>query len=294
MEKLLTEIIPDHPFSYKSSLFAHGWIELAPFRIESDAVTFSYSFKITAQKTIQIKISSVDDKSIHITSSNDLNPNDIEKVVKLVGHMFRLDENFSEFYYMAKNEPAFSWIVENKAGRLLRAGSLWEDMVKILCTTNCSWHLTKLMIKNLVQKIGQDTHFPEPGEIAAWDERSLRTEIKMGYRAPYLFDIARNVHKGLIDLKKYSNWTGTSEELFQKMRKIKGLGEYAVSSLLKLIGRYDYLGIDSWGRRTFSNRYNQGKQVEDEMIKLKYKKYGKWAGLFFWMDMTRDLYNSYK
>ena len=290
MDKFIAEIRPDPPFSYKSTLFAHGWADLEPFRIGQDLRTLNYSLLIAPQKIVQVKIIDESDTTIRIFSDEDLGQTDIERVVDLIRHIFRLDENFAEFYHIAETEPAFKWIVEKKAGRLLRAGSLWEDMVKILCTTNCSWHLTKLMVSNMVQKIAQGTHFPEPAEIAVLDENFLRKEVKMGYRAPFLLEMAQNVKNNLIDLKQWAHWVGNSEELFKEMRKIKGLGEYAVSSILKLLGHYDYLGIDSWGRRTFAERYNQGKRTDDRSIRSKYKKYGKWSGLFFWMDLTQDLY----
>jgi len=290
MEKLIAEIIPDQPFSYKSTLFAHGWSDLEPFQIAQDLRTLNYPLVIASRRIIQIKIIDTKDTIIRVLCAESLDRKDIEKVTQLIRHIFHLDEDFSEFYELAEEDPLFRWIAEKKAGRLLRAGSLWEDMVKILCTTNCSWHLTKLMIRNMVQKISQGSHFPLPGEIALLDENFLRTEIKMGYRAPYLLEMAQNVQENIIDLKKWANWGGSSEELFREIKKIKGLGEYAVSSLLKLLGRYDYLGIDSWGRRIFSERYNQGQLVNDRTIKSKYEKYGKWSGLFFWLDLTRDLY----
>jgi len=38
----------------------------------------------------------------------------------------------------------------------------------------------------------------------------------------------------------------TTEALFQELRSIKGVGAYSAGNILKLLGRYDYLGLDSW------------------------------------------------
>ena len=59
---------------------------------------------------------------------------------------------------------------------------------------------------------------------------------------------------------------------------------------MKLLGRYDFMGFDSWNRKQFYNKRKKGKACSDEQITKYYKKYGKWAGLFFWLDVTKDWY----
>jgi N-glycosylase/DNA lyase len=203
-----------------------------------------------------------------------------------------VDENYSELYKLVQTHPETKWIAKKRAGRLLRCASLWEDIVKMLCTTNCTWHLTKLMIINLIQKAGDGKTFPLPEQIARYDENFLRNEVKMGYRSPYLFGMAKDITERRIDLQNWVNWTGTTADLYKEMRKVKGLGEYAVSNLLKLLGRYDYLGIDSWGRRKFAELYHQGTMVPDKQIISFYNRFGIWSGLIFWLDLTRDIYDS--
>jgi 3-methyladenine DNA glycosylase/8-oxoguanine DNA glycosylase len=290
MNKFIAEIRPDLPFCYKATLYAHGWADLEPFHFNPDPQILDYSFLVSKQKSVRVRIGNINNTGIRLSCNENLSRQEKERIIQIVRHIFRLDEDFSEFYRIAKKEPSLRWIVEQKAGRLLRAGSLWEDLVKTLCTTNCSWYLTKIMVRNLVQKIGEGNHFPEPREILEFDESYLRDEIKMGYRAPYLLEMALNIKNGTIDLKKWINWSGSTESLFKEIINIKGFGEYAVSSFLKLLGRYDYLGIDSWGRRSFANRYNNGEFIEDKQIKDKYKIYGKWSGLFYWLDLTEHIY----
>jgi N-glycosylase/DNA lyase len=214
--------------------------------------------------------------------------------------MFRFDEDFHEFYKIAGRSKKFSWVVQYGAGRLLRSGSLWEDMVKMLCTTNCTWRLTQIMTENLVVKLGEEKRieetdetiysFPEPKDVANKREDFLRNEIKMGYRAPYLLKFAGEVVSGKIDLDRFENSTLPTVELYNNIRKIKGFGDYAVSNLLKLLCRYDNMGADSWSSQKFSQKYCNGKPVDIKKIQSYYSKYGKWAGLFFWMDVSEDWY----
>ena len=172
---------------------------------------------------------------------------------------------------------------------MFRCATFWEDMIKMLCTTNCTWNLTKIMVDNLVEKIGEGV-FPEPEQIADKSEKFLREKIKMGYRAPYLVELSRLIANGKINLDIYSHWTGNTGELYKELRQLKGLGNYAVSNLLKLLGRYDYYGSDSWSTKKFSEIHMAGEACTEKDIAKHYDHLGKWRGLFFWLDMTKDWY----
>jgi hypothetical protein len=71
------------------------------------------------------------------------------------------------------------------------------------------------------------------------------------------------------------------------MLKVKGIGPYAAGNLLKLVGRYDELGLDSWVRTQYARLHTRGRKVSDARITRHYKRYGTWRGLFFWLEMTR-------
>ncbi len=65
-----------------------------------------------------------------------------------VRHMLRLDEDLSAFYAMAAADPVLAW-VPNGAGRMLRSPTVFEDLVKTICTTNCTWSATVRMVTAL-------------------------------------------------------------------------------------------------------------------------------------------------
>ena len=173
---------------------------------------------------------------------------------------------------------------------MLRAASIWEDMVKMLCTTNCTWRLTQIMTENLFNILGESKSFPSAAVIAGTDEQFLREKIKMGYRSPYLLQFSREVASGKLNLNEFENWQGDSKSLYTKIKKIKGFGDYAVSSLMKLLGRYDFMGFDSWNRKQYFNIHKNGNPCSDDQISKHYKKYKNWAGLFYWLDVTKDWY----
>jgi N-glycosylase/DNA lyase len=173
---------------------------------------------------------------------------------------------------------------------------MFEDAVKMICTTNCTWGLTTLMVTNLVRSFGLSAPdgskaFPTPEAIAGTSERFLRKEVKAGYRAPYILELAQKVASAKTDVEAWRSSEAPTEELFKDMRTVKGIGPYAAGNLLKLCGRYDYLGLDSWVRGKYYEIHSKGRAVKDNTIERHYQKYGTWRGLFFWLEMTRHFHD---
>ena len=205
----------------------------------------------------------------------------------------RMDEDFAPFHAEARRYRKFRWIAASGSGRMLRAPTMFEDAVKMICTTNCTWALTTLMVTNLVQRLGRKLvdgliAFPTPGAIASLSEREIRSGIKSGYRSGYILELARRVSSGELRIESWRGSELPSDLLFKEMRSVKGIGSYAAGNLLKLAGRYDELGLDSWVRAQFFKLHKNGRKVKDSTIARHYEKYGRWRGLFFWLEMTRD------
>jgi len=291
--------VPDN-FSFKSTIYSHGWSDLLPFHVEESPYKISYTLQIKQGSYANIQITSPNDKILKIQTAKEISELDKKQIIYLVRRLFRLDEDYSDFYSMAETSQNFTWICDYRAGRMLRCASLWEDMVKMLCTTNCTWRLTQIMTGNLVKKMGIDPNvkntdeevrsFPDVETVAKNNEIYLRNEIKMGYRAPYLLDFARAIVNGEIYLSDLEDDQVPTQDLYKLLKSIKGFGDYAASNLLKLLGRYDYLGADSWSRKKFSDKHFNGNKCDDKKIGKFYEAYGKWAGLFFWMDVSEDWY----
>lgn len=298
MEKLY--LTTPKEFSFKSTLYSHGWSDLPPFKLVKNPLHITYVVKNSSQDINFLSISDLGDQQLEITADSELNDQEKNQVLETVKRMFRLDEDYSEFFELAGKSKEFSWVVKYSAGRLLRCGSLWEDMVKMLCTTNCTWRLTQIMTENLVLKLGTGKKikesgktiqaFPGPEEIAKQTEEYLRNEIKMGYRAPYLLEFASAIASSKLDLDEVEDNSLSTTDIYKKIRQLKGFGDYAVSNLLKLLGRYDNMGADSWSRQKFFEKHHGGKPGDDKKIQSYYKKFGKWAGLFFWMDVSEEWY----
>lgn len=275
-------------FDLATAVCGHGWYDLAPFEWDESGRTLHYVFRNANGKTPVAGRISERGAAILVELDNAKLPE--TKVERDVRHILRMDDDMSEFYDVAAS-AGLNWVAELGAGRLLRSPTVFEDMVKTMCTTNCSWGLTKKMVANLVEKLGGPASkgkkaFPTPAAMAAVDEEFYRNEMKAGYRSPYFVELARRVDSGEIDPESFLGSELPTPELKKEIMKIKGFGEYAADNLLKLLGRYDGLALDSWLRSKFYAKYNKEKVCPDKKIFKHYGKFGEWQGLVMWCDMT--------
>jgi 3-methyladenine DNA glycosylase/8-oxoguanine DNA glycosylase len=91
-----------------------------------------------------------------------------------------------------------------------------------------------------------------------------------------------------MDLDSFRTSDVPVDELFSALLSIKGVGPYAAGNLLKLMGRYDHLGLDSWVRGQYARLHCGGRRLKDATIERRYRQFGRWRGLFFWLEMTRS------
>jgi len=112
--------------------------------------------------------------------------------------------------------------------------------------------------------------------------------VRAGYRAPYFKELAERVACGELDVEGWLASELPTSALKREMKRVKGVGDYAADTLLRLIGRYDGLALDSWVRGKFARLYGRGRGVTDEKIARRYARFKSWRGLALWCDMTRD------
>jgi len=288
----MTRVLEIHlprDFSFRHTVASHGWYDLPPFEHKERSPELTYVFAPTKRDRAITATIRKERGTLKIALSS--KPRDAERIARGVAHILRLDEKMSEFYATLENDDRLAWIVGANAGRLLRSPSVWEDLVKTICTTNCSWALTKKMVGNLVEKLGEPAadgrkSFPTPQAMAEQDADFFREEIRAGYRSPYFAELAATVASGELDPESWLHSELPTADLKKELKKVKGVGDYAAENLLKLIGRYDGLALDSWLRARFYKTHNDGRKCADKKIAKFYSKFGEWQGLAIWCDMT--------
>jgi N-glycosylase/DNA lyase len=279
-------------FNFKRTVLSHGWCQLLPFQMNEEDWVLSRALDLGNAQAVTVSISGTK-RALRIKTSRRLSQTAAKRVVNDVRHMLRLDDDMGGFYRLLDREADFSWIPKQGAGRLLRSPTVFEDLVKMICTTNCSWSLTKKMVTGLVESLGRESDdgirtFPSAEAMALMPLKFYVNEVRSGYRAAYLKELADRVASGALDVEGWLKSPLSTPELIKDMRGVKGVGPYAAENLLKLLGRYDGLALDSWTRAKFYSVHNNGRKTTDKKIARYYSRFSEWRGLALWCDMTRD------
>jgi N-glycosylase/DNA lyase len=284
--------IPTAPgFSFRRTVLSHGWCALRPFEFDNTEWTVVRVLDAGETAPVTVKISAKK-KGLAISTSRRLKKRAGEKIARDVRHMFRLDDDLREFYRVTSTAPDFEWIAREGAGRLLRSPTVFEDLVKMICTTNCSWAATQKMVSALVNELGCESDdgrksFPTSAAMARRPEKFFRDKIRAGYRSSYLRELSQRVASGALDVESWLATDLPTKDLMNEIKSVKGAGNYAAENLLKLVGRYDGLALDSWTRAQFARARNNGRVASDKKIARFYSRFDSWRGLALWCDMTR-------
>jgi 3-methyladenine DNA glycosylase/8-oxoguanine DNA glycosylase len=108
------------PVDFARTIVSHGVAELPPNRVDLAARTLETTLPVRrGARTLRITARG---KKLRIEGSADA------KLTQTVAHMFRLDEDFSAFYELVR-EDELAWCALG-AGRMLRAPTVFEDVVK--------------------------------------------------------------------------------------------------------------------------------------------------------------------
>ena len=276
------------PVDFARTLLSHGVAELPPNVVAEDGS--SLETVLPAGGSAWIVRVTPDGARARVEAPAGA-PEDV--LVAAIGHMLRLDEDLSPFYARAAEDPELAWVAAG-AGRLLRSPTVFEDLVKTICTTNCTWSATQRMVGALVGVLGTPAAgapdrrtFPDAAAMARAGDDFYASTAKTGYRGAYLRSIAADVAEGRLDLEALNDPTHSDEEVAERLLALPGVGPYACAHMMMLLGRYGRLILDSWTRPTY-RRLAARPRVTDKGIEKAFRRYREYAGLAFWLMLTRD------
>ncbi|MGH9866574.1 MAG: DNA-3-methyladenine glycosylase family protein [Candidatus Polarisedimenticolia bacterium] len=286
-------------FVLHRAVMGHGWFDLPPFLWEMDPGRLTLPLRLPDAGPVVARVGRPSGRRdvlrLELQSRRLLTRADLASARKQVAHVLRLDENLSAFHVQADRIglPDLTWVRTTGAGRLMRSPGVFEDLVKMIATTNCTWALTRVMVRALVQHLGDEAPggvrlFPTPAAMAAVRSAFYRDVARAGYRGEALRGLARDVAAGRLDPESWLDPARPTPDIRKEILSVRGAGPYVADNMLKLLGRYDGLGIDSWCRRKFSQMHAAGRKVTDRRIERFYAPFGTWRGLALWCDITRD------
>lgn len=287
------------PVDLRRTIASHGLVDLPPMRPEPDSSALQITLPLPQGRPRTVRVAAgTPGTAVVTTNGRAPGERQARALLDALAHVLRLDENLSPFYARAAADPELAWVTAG-AGRLVRSPTVFEEVVKTICTTNCAWSGTVRMVGALVEHLGEPADgavpgpfgraFPTPAAMAEADESFYRDVARAGYRGAYLRSLAAAVAAGELDLEQLGRASRDElpdDEVAARLLALPGVGPYAAAHVMLLLGRYSRLVLDSWTRPKYARV--RGRRAKDATIERRFRRYGPYAGLAFWLLLTRD------
>ncbi len=215
---------------------------------------------------------------IRVHTNGSAGGGNVDTIKSQASRMLCLNEDFSEFHNLCRNDPTLKFVAEEKCGGMLRAPTAFEDLVKTVCTTNCDWRNTKKMCESLCSLAGGN--FPTPSDILKFSPQKLAKTVPLGYRAKTVHIIAKMSYEGKLPLDELA-LKGEYGQIRHLLSGIWGVGPYSVNHMLVLLGWYGDIPVDSEVLRYLCQTHFNGKAVSAAEAVKPYDRYGKYKFLTY-------------
>ena len=270
-------------FSFDAVVRSHGWYDLPPFAYDTKAGTLT-----TRLPSGEVSFRSGD--GFLEAAGRGVPRAELSRAARRV---FSLEVDLSAGAHRFAGMPGLVRGLARGGGRMLRAPSLFEDAVKMLFTTNCSWAATRGMVVRLIDLAADESGaFPTPAAVARIAPSRLKSRVRCGYRAVALSRFARRVDSGRLDLSAWERPDLPAAELREAILAEHGFGPYAAEGLMRVLGRHDFLAIDSWVRKRYRQLHRGPAKTVDRAIARRYARYGDLRGLALWLEVTSHWHES--
>jgi 3-methyladenine DNA glycosylase/8-oxoguanine DNA glycosylase len=288
------------PVDLRRTITSHGLVDLPPMRPDPDGRALEITLPLAGGRPRTVQIAEGRPGRALVTAvGRPPSARQADGLLAGVAHVLRLDDDLSPFYTQAADDPDLAWAAAG-AGRLIRSPTVFEEVVKTICTTNCAWSGTVRMVGALVEHLGEAAPgapadgplgraFPTPAAMAEAGESFYRVVARAGYRGAYLRSLATDVASGRLDLQELARADADElpdEEVAARLIALPGVGPYAAAHVMMLLGRYSRLVLDSWTRPKYARL--RGRSARDATIERRFRRFGPYAGLAFWLVLTRD------
>jgi N-glycosylase/DNA lyase len=120
------------PVDFVRTIVSHGVAELPPNRVDLHARTFETTLPV-GRRARTVRITASGGKLRIESVAGIVGGRARDALQQTVAHMFRLEKDLSGFYAIVASDGDLSWCALG-AGRMLRAPTVFEDVVKTIRT----------------------------------------------------------------------------------------------------------------------------------------------------------------
>ena len=283
------------PVDFRRAALSHGLTAVAPFAVADEGQLLTTVVRLSDGKARTVALRANSRASCTATVRGPaLNKDHRDTLTPTLKRVLALDSDLAPFYAAIADDPLLAW-ARDGAGRFVRSQTVFEDVIRTICTTNCSFSSTRRMIETSVAELGDTVEqigtraFPTPDRVAAAGPDFFREQARAGYRSEYIVSIARAVAAGEVDLdalRPNGSVQVDDDEAHARLLELPGVGPYAAAHAMMLMGRYSRPVLDSWSRPAFAEA--TGETADDRSIRRRFARFGPYAGLAFWLVVTRS------
>ena len=288
MQTASLSVTPPIEFSFAATVDSYGWERLEPFSFDRETGVLQRLERLPSQLA-HLKLSSAETINVSVHSEARLSGEDESYIRTFVTNCLALDLDLSGCYAQVAADPAYSFIAAQKLGRPLRAPTMWEDLVKTLFLTNTTARQAATMaVKfcSLSDSFDGRHVFPTPEQVLSRSVTELAAQTSTGYRAKYIRGLAGAVTAGNVDPESLRDPALSDEDVAARITALPGFGAYSASHLLKLLGRFEQVGIDAVMRRYFGDMTGRD-DATDRDIEAHYARFGRCKGLVAFWEVSR-------
>jgi len=135
-------------FHFDAIVRSHGWYDLPPFAYDARRSILTTSVA-DRSRAIPIAFHSKQGKLEVISEAIER-----RRLVVIATRVFSLNIHLEESVSAFSGDGNLTRALARGGGRMLRAPTVFEDAVKVLFTTNCSWEATRGMVARLIALSG--------------------------------------------------------------------------------------------------------------------------------------------
>lgn len=279
-------------FNFTAAVCSHGFFVLAPNRWMPAERELRTVVAVGDERAMTVRVRATAGGRLLLGTTQAPSPPQKRLIKAAVRRMLRMDEDLAPFHELCRASVSHRSAAEMKFGRLLAGASLFEDMVKVICTCNVTWRQTVAMVDRLTDRWGVPASgggraFPTPAGLARATVKQLKEIGRLGYRADYVRALARQVVDGRLNLESIERFDGPTEELYKQLTAINGIGPYAAGHLCMLLGRYDRPAVDTEMIRFLKTRYPR-RRWTPASIRRYYRRWHPYEFLAYWWELWSD------
>ena len=179
-------------------------------------------------------------------------------------HYFDLETDYGYIKKAVSNDDIMQRATEYAGGIRLLNQSPFECLLSFIISQNNNIPRIKGIIAKMAEKYGtkygDEYLFPTLEQLLCATTDELY-ELKMGFRAKYIYDAIDKIKTGVVDLNKIDELS--TDELKAMLIKIKGVGvKVADCTMLFSMNRRDVFPTDVWIKRVMEYFYFNGEPTD--------------------------------